>query len=97
MVAEEVGVGALPGPGVLAGQHQEREGRRGDCGASGRTAAQSQQRRDSEDEPAEVREGGGHGGTLLSERGQCPAQPHLPLLLWSHLCEYSACDVFLNF
>lgn len=56
-------------------------------GALQRPEGEGEQRRDPEDEPAQVQQGGGHGRPHLPQRSLSPPQPPREILLQPDLCE----------
>ncbi len=86
MDPEAAGMGAPRGEGLRGGLHQGRPRR----GGRGRDLRQQQGRasrqgRHPENEPAQVRQGGGHGRPHLPQRGLRPAQRQGEILLRPHL------------
>lgn len=70
MDAEEAGVGAARDAGLRRRRHQGRARRRGRGGDRGdRQTRARREGRHTEDESAQVRQGRGHGGAYLSQRG----------------------------
>lgn len=70
MDAEEARLGAPRDPGLRGREHKGREGRRGRGGDPGdREEDHRRQGRHTEDEPAQVRQGGRHVRADLPERG----------------------------
>ena len=88
MGQEEAGVGPAPGARLRAREEHWREGRPGHRGTGRRLQKDAQQGRRTENEPAQVHEGGGHGGTVVPERGQRSPQSYQPILLRSYLRKY---------